>query len=67
MTDPRPPRAIVGRALLGSALVMIVLAALFGAGLIPLEPGARPLVAGVMALVAVADALIGFWFLRRTP
>jgi len=57
-------RAVAGRAMFLSAVVLAVLAALFGAGMFPVEPGARGLVAGALAVVAVIDVLVGLWFIR---
>jgi len=63
--NPRP-RALVGRLLLSSAAVMRVLAAAFYLGWLEIEPSARPLVAGVLALAAIADALVGLRFLGES-
>ncbi len=63
--DPRP-RALVGRLLLSSAAVMIVLAVAFYVGWLELDPSARPLVAGVLVLAAIADALVGLRFLGES-
>lgn len=57
-------RAVVGRAMFLSAVVLVVLAALFGTGTLPVEPGARGLVTGALAAVAAIDVLVGLWFIR---
>ena len=63
--DPRP-RALVGRLLLSSAAVMIVLAVAFYVGWLEIDPSARPPVAGVLVLAAIADALVGLRFLGES-
>lgn len=60
------PRALVGRLLLSSAAVMLVLAAAFYVGWLEIDPSARPLVAGVLVLAAIADAVIGLRFLGES-
>jgi hypothetical protein len=47
-----------------SSAVLVVLAILFGSGTLPLEPGARGLVAGALVVVAAIDVLVGLWFVR---
>jgi hypothetical protein len=47
-----------------SAAVLVVLAVLFGSGTLPVEPGARGLVAGALGVVAAIDVLVGLWFVR---
>jgi hypothetical protein len=47
-----------------SAAVLAVLAVLFGTGALPVEPGARRLVAGALGVVAAIDVLVGLWFVR---
>jgi hypothetical protein len=61
-----PPRALVGRLLLSSAGVMLALAAAFYAGWLEIEPSARPLVAGVLVLAAIGDAVIALRFLGES-
>jgi len=63
--DPRP-RALVGRLLLSSSAVLAVLAAAFYVGWLGIEPSARPLVAGVLVLAAIADAVVGLRFLAES-
>jgi hypothetical protein len=62
---PRP-RALIGRLLLSSAAVMLVLAAAFYVGWLEIDPSARPLVAGVLVVAAIADAVIGLRFLGES-
>jgi hypothetical protein len=63
---PARVRALVGKLLLSSAVVMLGLALAFWFGVIPLGPGARPLVAGVLVVASVADALVGLRFLGES-
>jgi hypothetical protein len=65
MNPPPARRGIIGPALLVSAAVIGLAALAIGAGMIPVDSDARGLVVGVMVLVAVNDALAGWWFLRR--
>jgi len=60
------PRALIGRALLASALVMAALAVAFGTGWLQVAPGARQLVVGVLVVAAVVDAVIGLKFLQES-
>jgi hypothetical protein len=57
-------RRIVGLALVGSAVLLVLAAASFYAGVIPLPPETRSLVATVIAVAGLIDALIGALFLR---
>jgi hypothetical protein len=67
MDRPTPrPRALIGRLLLSSAAVMLVLAAAFYVGWLEIDPSARPLVAGVLVVAAIADAVIGLRFLGES-
>jgi hypothetical protein len=66
METPSNPRALVGRALLASALVMAALAVAFGTGWLPVAPGARGPVIGVLVVAAVVDAVIGLKFLQES-
>jgi len=63
--DPRP-RALVGRLLLSSAAVMLVLAVVFYAGWLEIDPSVRPLVAGVLVLAAIVDVVIGLRLLGES-
>jgi hypothetical protein len=67
MTDRQNTRAIIGRALLASAIVMVMLTILFAAGVIPIDPGVRRAVVALLALVVVTDVLIAMLFFRRGP
>ena len=68
MPDARPaPRAYgaVGRALLLAALLLLVMAVLFIAGLFPIPERTRTILGAVLAFMAVLDAAIGMVFLER--
>ena len=54
----------VGMAMLGSAIAMAVLAALAYGRLLPFDDAVRGWVAAGVALAAVLDGAIGFYFLR---
>jgi hypothetical protein len=64
---PEKSRALVGRILLASAALMLVLAAVIWSGVLGIEPGARSLVAGVVVAAAVLDGLIGLYFVVSEP
>jgi hypothetical protein len=65
MTEPPSTRAVVGRALVTSSVVMLLLAGLYGTGVFPVDPAARGLVTMLLIAVAIVDLLIAFWLLRR--
>ena len=56
---------LIGRVLLGSALLMLVVAALFFTGVLPGAERTRVLVAIVLGFSAAIDALAGLFFLSR--
>ena len=63
----RPPaRTLVGRALVSSALVLAGLAAAFWFGWLPVAAAVRPVVTGVLLLVAVCDGALGLRFMSET-
>jgi len=59
-------RALVGRILLGGAVVLAVLAVLCWSGRLPVEPPARTVLAAALGVSAAADAVIGFVFLTKS-
>ena len=59
-------RALVGRVLLIGAGVLALLGVLCWTGTLPIDPGARRVMTLAFAIAAVADALIGVFFLTRT-
>lgn len=66
MTTARSAQAnrTVGLVLLGSSLALGTFAALTVVGLVPVAEDVRPWVGAGAGLMAVADAVIGFFFLR---
>lgn len=65
MTEPPSTRAVVGRALVTSSVVMLLLAGLYGSGTFPVDPAARGLVTTLLVVIAGVDLVIAFWLLRR--
>ena len=56
-------RGLVGRVLLIGAAVLAVIGLLCWTGTLPIDPGARRVMTLAFAIAAVADALIGVFFL----
>jgi hypothetical protein len=56
---------VVGRALLLAALLLIIGAILFFGGLFPIPERSRIIIAAVLAVTAIVDAVLGVFFLRR--
>ncbi len=56
----------VGRALVTSGVVFVVMAVLIYIGALPVEASARRVIAAGVGTVAVLDGLIGWWFLSRS-
>jgi len=63
----RTPRrdGLIGRVLLGSALLMLAVAALFFTGVLPGDERTRVLLAMILGFTAALDALAGLFFLSR--
>lgn len=63
--DETPSRArrIVGLALLGGAALLVVVAALFYTGVIPVAGEMRGVAAGAVGAAALVDGLVGLRFL----
>ena len=59
-------RALIGKVLVGGALVLLALSAGFWFDAIPAPGGARPLLAGVLLVVAVLDGLLGLRWLGES-
>jgi len=59
-------RALVGRILLGGAVVLALLAVLCWAGRLPVDPRARTVLAAALTASALADGMIGFVFLTMS-
>ena len=49
----------VGKVFLGSAAVMLVVAALFGFGIIPVPPSVRAILASVLGAAAAVEGFFG--------
>jgi ABC-type xylose transport system permease subunit len=58
-----PPRGAVGRVLLAGAFVLAVVAAGFWFRWLPVDEEMRPIVAGIVLLAAIADAVVALRFL----
>ncbi len=56
-------RAVVGKAMLASSVVMLVLAALYWFRVLPLPDSLVPLVSAVLFIAGVIDGIIGLRFL----
>ncbi len=66
MSDaPRDQKAIVGRAMLASAVVMVALAGAFGFGVIPIGQDARTLVVVIFVIAGALDAVLALRFLNE--
>jgi hypothetical protein len=65
MMQTRPPRTSVGLALLASSAVILVVAALVGARVLPVDDEVRVTIVTALAAVAGLDLVVGLWFLRR--
>ena len=62
MNNTEGNRRAIGLALFGSSLLMAVGAALVGTGTFAVAETSRVLIAGVLGVVAVLDALAGVYF-----
>ena len=58
-------RALVARILLIGAVILAALGVVCWTGTLPVDPGARNVLALAFGLASAADALIGFFFLTR--
>ena len=58
-------RALVGRVLLVGAAILALLGVFCWTGTLPIDPGARRVMALAFAIAAFADGLIGAFFLTR--
>jgi hypothetical protein len=64
MTTSYDNRPLVGRVVLGGAAIMAVLAILCWTRVLPVDEGARPMVALGLAIASAADAVVGLIFLK---
>jgi hypothetical protein len=65
--DRKGKRRIVGFALIGSAAFMFVFAGLVHVGMLPMTEYSRPLLASILAVVAVFDLVLATYFLVSNP
>jgi hypothetical protein len=56
---------IIALAVLVSAIAMGVVAGLIFAGTIPVEEGARPMIALAVGVASFADLMVAMWFFRK--
>ena len=56
---------IIAMALFMSAIALGIVAGLIVAGLIPVDDGARPMIAMAVGVAALADFMIAIWFFRK--
>jgi hypothetical protein len=66
VSDPsRNQRAIVGRAMLASAVIMFALAAAFGFDAIPINQDAKTIVVVIVCVAGALDAALALRFLNE--
>lgn len=63
MAKSSSQKRVAGLALFASSIVTVLVAILIWTGVIPIAEDVRPLIAGVVAIVAVVDVFIGWRFL----
>ena len=63
MTDKPGSRRIVGFAMAGSAVVMIVMAALIYTGTFGVAEGSRVFIAGALGLAGLLDVVLAIYFI----
>jgi hypothetical protein len=56
---------IVALVLLFSAIMLGIVAGLIFAGAIPIDEGARPMIALAVGVASFADLIIAIWFFRK--
>lgn len=62
--DQQQRRAVIGRTVMGSGVVLLVLAALFWWDIVPIDPEAKTPVTAVVLGAAAIDFAIGLFYLR---
>jgi hypothetical protein len=62
-SSAQPPRGLLGRVLLAGAFIMAALAAGFWFRWLAVNESVRPIVAGVLLLASITDAVIALRFL----
>ena len=63
MTDKPSNRRVVGFAMAGSAVVMIVMAALIYTGTFGVSEGSRVIVAGALGVAGLLDIVLAIYFI----
>jgi hypothetical protein len=63
MTDKRSSRRIVGFAMAGSAVLMILMALLIYTGSLGVSEASRGIVAGALAVAGVLDIVLAIYFI----
>jgi hypothetical protein len=63
---PARSRRVVALAMWSGALLLLIIALVVYAGVLPLEPSIRVQVAAVLGLVGIVDLLLGLWFFRSS-
>ena len=66
MAKPAAQKRVVGLALFASSGLTVLIAILIGAGVVPIDEPVRSILVGVLAVVALADAFIGWRFLMAS-
>jgi hypothetical protein len=66
MAKPAAQKRIVGLALFASSALTVLIAILIGTGVVPIDESVRSLVVGLLVIVALVDALIGWRFLMAS-
>jgi hypothetical protein len=59
-------KRVVGMALFASSIIMVIVAILFGTGVLPIGDETRPILVGVLLVAAVIDAFMGWRFLMAS-
>jgi p-aminobenzoyl-glutamate transporter AbgT len=66
MAEPAAKKRVIGLALFASSALTVLVAILVGTGVVPVGESARPLLIGVLAIVAVVDLFVGWRFLMAS-
>lgn len=64
--DQAATNSLIGRLLLASACVIGLLAVAFWTGVFPLDDNVRPVITAGAGVAALADALLGVFFLWKS-
>jgi hypothetical protein len=66
MPEPRPGSSrIIALAMMFSAIVLVAVASLIFAGIIPVGEEMRALVGGLVGVAAFVDLLVALWFFSK--